>query len=453
VSTVAVPPPPSDDPIGATTERLREAGVRLVAGSFVNAAGLTLAKTVEPARLRTFARSGLGASPTWNVFCIDGGIAFTDGIGVIGDQRLRLDLDALVVLSDGLAWAPAEMADQEGAPLPIDPRDRLRQVQRAAQDAGLDVLVGHELEFTVTAADGSAFPRPGWTPYGLGPVLDHEAFLTDLLGEAAAAGVPLEQLHAEYAPAQFEFSLPPAAPIAAADRVVLTRLLVGRIARRHGLRVSFSPFPFAGGGGNGAHIHFSFSHGGVPVFSGGGGPHGITTEGAAAIGGLVDALPGIQAVLGGSILSGSRLRPGYWSGAFACWGTENREAAIRFVEATPGNPQGANVEVKPVDPSANPYLATAAIVGAALEGIRTDAPLPAEVTVNPAEVAEERGLVLLPSELGAALDALDASDTATRILGREIVACVSAVRRWELDHYGRTPADELPERFRFAWSI
>jgi len=451
--SATVPIPPAEYVVEASADRLRTAGTRLIAGSFVNAAGLTLAKTVAPSRLATFAGSGLGASPTWNVFCIDGGIAFTPGIGVVGDQRLRLDLDALVVLADGLAWAPADLADQAGEPLPIDPRGRLRHVQHEAEEAGLETLIGHELEFTVVAEDGAPFPRPGWTPYGLGPVLDHEAFLADVLEQTAAAGIALEQLHAEYAPGQFEFSLPPAAPLAAADALVLARILVGRVARTHGLRVSFSPFPFAGGGGNGAHLHFSFSRGGVPLFSGGDGPHGIPEEGAAAIGGLVEALPGIQAVLGGSILSGARLRPGYWSGAFACWGTENREAAVRFLEPTPGNPYGANVEVKPIDPSANPYLSSAVVIGAALEGIRSGAVLPPEVTENPADVAEERGLVQLPFALAEVLDAFDASEIAARILGPEIVASVSAVRRWELDHYGETPADELTERFRFAWSV
>ncbi|HEV7624401.1 MAG TPA: glutamine synthetase family protein [Amnibacterium sp.] len=444
-------PAPSDAELAAAAQRLT--GARLVAGSMVNAAGITLAKTVAPERVATFATAGLGASPTWNVFCIDGGIAFTPDLGVVGDMRLRLDLGALRVLDDGLAWAPVELFDQQGSPQPTDPRGLLRRVQAGAEHDGLAVLVGHELEFTVTAADGSAFGRLGWTPYGLGPVLDHESFVADLIAAAAAVGLPLEQFHAEYAAGQFEFSLPPAEPLAAADGVVLARLLVGRIARRHGLAASFSPFPFAGGGGNGAHLHLSFSRDGAPVFAGGAGPYGMTAEGGAAIGGLVAALPGIQAVLGGSILSGPRLRPGYWSGAWACWGRENREAAIRFLEATPGNPRGANVEVKPADPSGNPYLTTAAVLGAALDGIRRGTALPDEVEANPADVAVERGIAQLPGDLPAVLDAFAASGIAADVLGPAVVAAVLAVRRWEVDHYGAEDPDSLPERFRFAWSI
>jgi glutamine synthetase len=444
-------PAPSDADLAAAAERL--GSVRLVAGSMVNSAGITLAKTVAPARVSTFATAGLGASPTWNVFCIDGGIAFTPDLGVVGDMRLRLDLGALRVLDEDLAWAPVEVFDQQGAPLPTDPRGLLRRIQAGAEADGLTVLVGHELEFTVTAADGSPYPRHGWTPYGLGPVLDHEAFVADLIAAAAAAGLPFEQFHAEYAAGQFEFSLPPDLPLAAADGVVLARVLVGRVARRHGLAASFSPFPFADGGGNGAHLHLSFARDGAPVFAGGDGPYGMTAEGGAAIGGLVEALPGIQAVLGGSILSGARLRPGYWSGAWACWGRENREAAIRFLEATPGNPRGANVEVKPADPSGNPYLTTAAVLGAALDGIRRDVPLPEEVQANPADVAAERGIARLPGDLPAVLDAFAASAIATDVLGAEVVAAVLAVRRWELEHYGAEDPESLPARFRFAWSI
>lgn len=448
--TEAVLPTFERSRIDVARAMLADHDIRILAGTMVNMAGITLAKNVAPDRVGAFATSGLGASPTWNVFCIDGGIAFTPDLGVVGDMRLRLDVDALVPLRGGLGWAPTELFDQRGEPLPIDPRGRLRRVTVEIEQEGLDVLVGHELEFVVTSADGTAYPRAGWTPYGLGPVVDHEGFTADLLAEASAAGLPLEQLHAEYVPGQFEISLPPAAPLAAADGVVLSRLLIGRIARRYGLRASFSPVPFAGGGGNGAHIHCSFSRSGHPLFSGGPGPYGITDEGGGAIGGLVAVLPGIQAVLGGSILSGARLRPGFWSGAHLCWGRENREAAVRFVEATPGSPYGANVEVKPVDPSANPYLSSAVVLGAALDGIRSAADLPVEVTSNPADA---EGVATLPSDLASALDAFESSDAAKRVLGDEIVRAVLAVRRWELDHYGETPADALPERFRFAWSI
>ena len=93
--------------------------------------------------------------------------------------------------------------------------------------------------------------------------------------------------------------------------------------------------------------------------------YGITEDGGAIIGGIVRWLPEVVGALAPSLLSGFRLQPGHWSGAFACWGFENREAAVRLCAATPGNPRGASIEVKCVDASANPYVVNAVLLGLA----------------------------------------------------------------------------------------
>jgi glutamine synthetase len=318
------------------------------------------------------------------------------------------------------------------------------------------MLVGCELEFVLTQADGSALSGRPWNAYGLSSVLDAEPFLTDLVQACAEASLPVEQIHAEYGNGQFEFAIAPSDPITAADHVVLARLLTGRVARRHGFGVSFSPLPFEGGSGNGAHQHLSLMLEGQPLLSGGDGPHGLCDHGGAAIAGIVSGLPEMIAVLAGSVLSSQRLQPGHWSGASACWGLENREAALRFCAATPGNPYGASLEVKCIDPSANPYLSTAVIVGLALNGITANLALPAEVVGDPTTQTEAEaaasGTVRLAPDQGAALDALAASALAPVLLGEDILDATLAVRRHELDTYGKDTTAELAERFRFAWS-
>ena len=353
---ISYPMPVLDAADAAAAEAaLAEGAVRLLSGTVVDPAGVTRAKHVPAARALAFHTAGMGASPSWNVFCIDNAIAFRPGFGVVGDLRLRADLAALRVLGDGLAWAPAEMVDQDGAPAPVCTRGLLRRTQAEAETAGLTALVGAELEFVVTERAGGP-----WNAYGLGPVLDVEPFVLDLVDMCAAAGVPMEQVHAEYADGQFEFSLRPTDPLAAADGVVLARLLAGRVARRHGLTVSFSPQPSPGAPGTAAHQHLSLFRDGVPLFSGGAGPHGLTPEGEVGDrrdrGRAAGAARRVRRV--GAVRA--PVQPGHWSGAHACWGLENREAAVRLCAATPGNPQGASVEVKCIDPSANPYLATAA---------------------------------------------------------------------------------------------
>jgi glutamine synthetase len=324
-------------------------------------------------------------------------------------------------------------------------------------DAGIDTLVGHEMEFVLVTPDGSRLPAHMWAQYGLAGVLEFEGFVRDVTNAATASGVAIEQLHPEYGLNQFEISLSPLAPVAAADQLVLMRIIIGRVARRYGLRVSLSPVPFAGSVGSGSHQHFSMKRGETPLFSDGDGVAGMTTDGESAVAGLLAGLPEAQGMLSGSVVSGLRMHPGLWSGAYVCWGTENREAAVRYLIGGPSNPQGANVEVKVIDPSANPYYATATILGLALDGIERELPLPPETTVDPAKLTDDQrkqaGIKLLASSQTEALDALDRSALIRGILGDESVDAVLAVRRYEQQNYGELGPDELAAKFRLAWSV
>lgn len=435
---------------------LAAAGVRLVVGTMVNATGLTLSKAMPTARLASFVRNGAGVAPVADVYAVDGAIAFIDGVTAVGDRRLRIDPRALAVLGDGLAWAPADIVTQDGDPVATCTRTRLRVVEEQLAEAGLQALVGHELEFVLVQPDGSALESGSWVPYGVTGLLDHAAFVDDLVTSCAAAGAPLEQVHAEYGRQQLELSMPPAGPLEAADRTVLVRVVIGQVARRHGVRASFSPSPFPGSVGSGAHQHLSLTRDGAPLFSGGAGPHGLTAEGGSAIGGLVDGLPDVQGLLTGSVLSGTRLVPGGWSGAFRCWGAENREAAVRYLTAGTGNPYGANVEVKIIDPSACVYLASTAVLALALDGIVRGTDLPPEVATDPSTVPEAdraaAGLEVLPTDPAVIIDALDRSDLARRLLGDPVVDATVAVRRLEQQTFAGVPIDEVAARLRLVWS-
>ena len=202
----------------------------------VNPAGLTQAKTVPIRRTNTFADPGLGASPSWHGFAIDQtGIAFTDEVGVVGDQRVRIDLAALRLVGDGLAWAPGRFFEQDGTPVPVCGRGTLGRVEAALEEAGIEAVIGHEIEFlfvdperwpVAVDAVGAVRPRRRARARGLRPRRHRRG---------AASGVGIEQLHPEYGANQFEISLSPLSPVAAADQLVLTRLIIGRVARRHGL--------------------------------------------------------------------------------------------------------------------------------------------------------------------------------------------------------------------------
>ncbi|MGB2922679.1 MAG: glutamine synthetase, partial [Mycobacterium sp.] len=300
----------------AAIAQLESDGVATLIGTVINPAGLIHAKTVPLRRMGAFAEPGLGASPVWHVFAIDqAGIVFGDAIGVVGDQRIRIDLGALRILGDGLAWAPGSFFNQDGSPDPYCARGALSRLEARLAEAGLTALVGHEMEFVLVGPGGERLPSHLWAQYGLAGVLEHEGFVRDVTNAATASGVAIEQFHPEYGANQFEISLPPQSPVAAADQLTFLRIIVGRVARQYGMRASLSPVPFAGSVGSGAHQHFSLTRDDSPLFSGGDGPGGITAAGASAVAGVVAGLAQAQGVLCGSILSGLRMQPGSWSGA------------------------------------------------------------------------------------------------------------------------------------------
>jgi glutamine synthetase len=447
-------PVPGDVDEGAELARrvaeLRAAGVELVAGTVTDLAGVTRAKYVPLRRLSAFQHAGMGVSPSWSVFCVDSGIAFTADIGVVGDLRIRIDPADLRQVDDGVAWAPGDLRDQQGNPAPLCVRSLLASTEAAVAERGLTVLVGAELECTMLALDGNHASAEPWSPYGVRTSLDRSAFLVDVALAADRAGLPIEQVHTEYGHDQFEVSLAPTTPVAAADAVILARIVIGRAAARHGLRISFSPVPFVGEAGNGAHLHLSLADRDGPLFSGGDGPHGMRPSGQSAVAGVLDGLPDLLGVYAGSVLSGSRLQPGNWAGAAKCWGLENREAAVRFIAATPGNPHGANAELKIIDPSANPYLAVTAFLGSALRGIDQCLKLPDEVPDNPSDASEPPPP--LPTDQQTAIDALESSSAAAELLTPAMIEGIAAVRRYEITTYSDRPPAETTQALRLAWS-
>lgn len=434
--------------------RLRAEGIRLLAGAISDSGGVLRAKSVPAARLESFATSGMGASLTWPVFCVDNHVAMTEAIGVVGDLRLVADLDQARVLDGGFGWAPADVCTQDGERSPLCWRDVARRAVQALADRGIAVRAGYEMEFTVLDSAGALLgAQTGWPAYGFGPLSTLSEFATTVAERMAAAGLPAEQLHAEYGLSQFEISLPPAEPVAAADAVLLARTIIGRVARSLGLLVSFSPMPFPDGAGNGAHLHLSFTADGSPLLSAGDGPAGLTGRGARLLAGLVDGLPETIAVLAGSVVSSDRLQPGHWSGAFSCWGVENREAAVRLLTATRGNPHGANVEVKCIDSAANPYLALGLMLGLATDGLDRELDLPAAVDGDPTALAPDEAaaarLRRLPSSPTETLGLFAQSELVRTILGPQLHAAIEAVRRHELEI---CPGPDRYALTRFAWS-
>ncbi|HEU4332009.1 MAG TPA: glutamine synthetase family protein [Lapillicoccus sp.] len=434
---------------------LADDGVVGVATSFVDNAGISRVKTVPVARFPELAAWGAGFSTAFDYFRADDWVAApASGAGPVGDQRIIPDLDRVVVLAgqSGWAWAPGERYQQDGTPHPHDSRLLLRRIVDDWAEQGVTFRAGIEIEWVISAGDGDTFtPAASGPAYGLGRLTAVSEYCRDLLEVLAAQGVSVAQLHPEYAPGQFELSMAAESPVAAADTSVLVRATVRAIGIRHGFRTSFSPKVDSAGVGNGGHLHVSPWRDGVNLMSGGDGPYGVTPEGESFAGGVLAHLPALLALGAPSVVSYLRLVPQHWAGAYACWGLENREAALRLVTGSAGS-QGwaANLEIKCVDLHANPYLLLAGVLAAGADAT----PLPDPVEVDPAALGEaelaRRGVARLPTSLRESLEAFLADRVLGEAFGAPLVESIAAVRESELEALGAASPDEVADASRWA---
>lgn len=426
----------------------------LLTVTFVDSGGITRAKTVPASRAAAAASAGIGASTAFSVFTGLDAMGAAHGLEVpTGDMRLVADLDAHVV--DGpWAWAPADLVDTEGAPWPTCARTFVRRMEQRAMERGLRVVASFESEFTAWHADGS--PVHEQPAYGLEATRAAGPFLLAIVRRLQALGVEVDQVHPEYSPGQLEVSVGSTGPVAAADRIVLVRDVIRTVARELGLRVSFSAKPSLESLGNGAHLHLSLWRGGDNLLGSGDDGYGLAPEARAFLAGLLAELPALVGVVCGSPVSFLRLGPSRWTGVYRCWGLENREAPLRLIQGSHGaRPAAANVELKAVDASGNPYLAVGAAIAAGLAGIAAGLDLAPECTIDPATMSDNAraaaGIVPLPATLEEATDALRASTVLHEAMGDTLHGSLVAVRVREHDDAMGISAEGLCERYRFRY--
>jgi glutamine synthetase len=416
--------------------------------TFVDHSGAGRVKAVPLAALARAARFGVGYSPVIDAFTSDGGIDAASPLDrPDGDLRMVPDLDRLVVLRDpaGWAWAPGDRFTQDGSVYANCQRSFARAQVAAAAAAGLSGLMAFEVEWMV-GQDSEAFtPAFGGTGYGLSRFLSAADYVRDVAVSLAAAGVSVEQIHPEYGPAQFEVSVAAEDPVSAADTNVLVKLVISAVSARHGLRASFAPAVVSDNVGNGGHLHASFWKGGANLLAGGDGRYGLTTTGESMLAALLDSLPALLAI--GAPTPGSylRLQPSRWAGAYQIWGIENREAAIRLIEAPSSDPGRANAELKCFDLSANPYLLTGAIMAVARHGAGRRGQLPPEVSGDPAAPGHPQAdsVVRLPGTLTDSVKALEASEDLREAMGDELLSTFAAARRAAISLAADQTADQV----------
>jgi glutamine synthetase len=399
---------------------------------FVDHAGIPKTKAVHRDGFERRARAGVGLAK--GVLALDpsGMLNPESGLSPVGECRLVPDLSTLVPLpfARGQATVACDMMEPD-ATTPWDgcPRSALKRVLGRLGERGYRSLASYEAEFYVWGPEGPLDRTPYAASFALTTAADFVAELAETLEEM---GVRPEQCHAEVGHGHLELSVGEAEALAAADRRVQVLEAIRGVAHRMGLETTMAPKPYLEGAGNGHHLHMSLYENDAPVLFD---PSGaLSGPGSGFVAGLLEHLPAVMAFTAASPNSYHRLAPGMWSSVYAAYGLDNREAAVRIASPVAGAESAtANVELKPMDVTANPYLALAAVLAAGMDGMDRNLDPGEPASVDPATLSDEerasKGIYPLPASLDEALDALERDGVLIEALGEPLVRTHLAVGR------------------------
>jgi glutamine synthetase len=425
--------------------------VKYVLAQFVDIHGVAKTKSVPADHLEMIVDDGAGFAgfAIWGM-----------GMGPHGpDYMAKADLTTLTPLP----WMPgyARVACDgyvHKKPYPYCSRVALKSQLDALSDQGLTLYTGIEPEFLLLkrTAEGvkvydeaDNLEKPCYDFKGLARAT---SFLEQLTEGVKPAGLNVYQIDHEDANGQFEVNFEYADALTTADRLVLLKMCASEVARRQGLICSFMPKPFSHLTGTGAHFHLSLGNAKIKnLFYDDSDQNGLglSATGYHFVAGLMAHAPALAAIAAPTVNSYKRLVVGRalsgatWAPAYIAYGNNNRTACIRI-------PYG-RIELRLPDGSCNPYLTTAAILAAGMDGVNRKLEAGAPINENldewtPEQIAK-RGIRLLPQNLAQALDALEQDEVIKSALGADLAAEFLKLKRMEWIEYSRHVSEWERDRY------
>ena len=330
----------------------------------------------------------------------------------------------------------------DGQPFVGDPRAVLTRMLGVAESMGFVYNTGPEMEFFLLkpGPEGALVPP---VPQDAASYFDQP---TDMVATGlwrlvadtlSAIGIEPEAMHHEVATGQHEVDLRYADALKTADSAVTFRVVLKILAQQKGLYATFMPKPIRGVSGSGMHVHqgLSYRANGSNAFSDPGDPHGLSKIAKHFIAGQLAHARGMCAVLAPLVNSYKRLG-GYEAPAHITWGRINRSALVRIPRAH--TVESTRIELRCPDPSCNPYLAFAVMLGAGLDGIRRELQVPEAMEENVYVATDSRGrsaLNVLPGSLSEAIEELEKDEVIRESLGAHICERFTSAKRLEWEDY------------------
>ncbi len=414
---------------------LNQTNIRFVRVLWCDNGNVIRAKAVHRARLSHYLTHGVGITQAQQALPVmmDAPVAGS-GLGPVGEVRLVPDWTTITPLPYAVGHARV-MADmiKDGQPWSFCPRSFLKRMIASAATENLEIQAAFENEFYLLKPSTTEIIPADETVFAASLSMDLQQPVIDAIVEALIAqGIVVEQYYPESGPGQQEISILYQPALTAADQQIVFRETVKAVAHQHQLQASFLPKIFPNQAGSGTHIHWSLWQDGkniIPTEQG-----QLSPTARQFVAGIWHHLPALMALTTPSPNSYRRLQPQCWSGAFRCWGYDNKEAAIR-VPTNPTLPSPTHVELKTVDASANPYLALGGIIAAGLDGVRRGLSLPEAVAVDPATLTDSernsKQIDRLPRNLGESIQQLQQNQTLLSALGSDLGTAYLAVRQAE----------------------
>ncbi len=432
--------------------QLRAQDIRYVLAQFVDIHGSAKAKSVPVEHLDMVLGDGAGFA---------GFALWGFGMGPHGPDYMAVG-DAATVKR--LPWMPGHArivcnGTVKGKPWPYCSRVVLkRQLDKLARE-GLTLYTGIEPEFMLLTRDAGGKLKPfDGTDALEKPCYDYKGlsratpFLDELVTSLRAIGIDVYQIDHEDANGQFEVNFTYSDALTSADNFTLVKMAVSEIARKHGMIGSFMPKPFSNRTGSGAHFHVSMGNSKTKnLFQDDKDPQGLALSemGYHFVGGILKHARALAAICAPTVNSYKRLVVGRalsgatWAPAYIAYGDNNRTGCVRI--------PGGRLEMRLPDAGCNPYLVSAAIAAAGMDGVKNKLhPGPMNnnnlYEATPEDLGKQ-GIGLLPQNLLEAVAALEQDDVVKDALGAELAAEFIALKKMEWTEYARHVSDWETERY------
>ena len=433
--------------------RVKEDDVKFISLQFTDVTGLVKSVDIPVYRLGVALEDGI-----W----FDG--SSVEGFARIQESDMRLMPDPATYAV--LPWSPVELRrarifcdiyQPDGNPFPGDPRGILKRMLTRVSDRGWKFNVGPEPEFFLFRRNGKDSIHP--VPHDVGGYFDFSAnddavrVRTELMEALSSMGLEVEMGHHEVALGQHEIDFRFDDALRTADNVLTLKYTVKAIAAKHDLVASFMPKPIFGINGSGMHCHQSlFDMSGENLFYDSNDEFHLSKIAYGFIAGQLAHARAMAAVVAPTVNSYKRLVPGYEAPVYIGWAQINRSALIRIPRWTPGREKSTRAELRFPDPSANPYLAFTAMIGAALDGIDRELPCPTPLNnVNVYHLtAQERlqmGVSELPGSLAEALREFEHDEIIKEALGSAITEAFGRAKWSEVEESRMKVTDWELERY------